>query len=274
MIKYKIVDTLYKILSSIFGKHRIQKAYYGSLLPLADFFGIEVYLRKAYSLEGEDLLLWSLIERYVFVFKMLDKKILHNGFYVDVGAYHPKRFSNTYKLYKEGWSGINIDCMPGSMAVFNKKRARDINLEIAISDHTSDDSKYYIFDDPGANPSPRNGFLQKSEVEWLINEQGIKIREIKNIRTSKLAEILDLYLKPGQEIDLLNIDAEGNDINILKSNDWAKYRPKFIMIEADKYGLRDLNSSDLSRFLETYSYTAMSKMALTILYVRNDIFPK
>lgn len=52
------------------------------------------------------------------------------GFYVDVGAHHPMRFSNTYFFYRMGWSGINIDAMPGSMKEFKKYRRRDINLEL------------------------------------------------------------------------------------------------------------------------------------------------
>lgn len=38
-----------------------------------------------------------------------------SGIYVDIGAHHPFRFSNTYVFYKRGWRGINVDAMPGSM---------------------------------------------------------------------------------------------------------------------------------------------------------------
>ena len=33
------------------------------------------------------------------------------GIYIDVGAFHPFNGSNTYKLFKRGWEGINIDLM-------------------------------------------------------------------------------------------------------------------------------------------------------------------
>ena len=70
-----------------------------------------------YSQNGEDLILNRFLE---------NKK---NGFYIDIGAHHPIRFSNTYLFYKKGWRGINIDAMPGSMDLFNKIRSRDINIE-------------------------------------------------------------------------------------------------------------------------------------------------
>ena len=76
---------------------------------------------RAYSSEGEDLILK----------RIFDKK--KKGVYIDVGAHHPFRVSNTYLLYKRNWTGINIDPLPGSKALFNKHRPKDINLEIGVS---------------------------------------------------------------------------------------------------------------------------------------------
>ena len=93
---------------------------------------------KSYSQEGEDMILRRLFEKQ------------KTGFYVDVGAHHPKRFSNTFFFYKKGWSGINIDAMPNSMRLFNEIRPRDTNLEIPISDKKQK-LKYYMFNEPALN---------------------------------------------------------------------------------------------------------------------------
>ena len=77
----------------------------------------DIYAKRSYSQEGEDMLLDRFLE---------DRSV---GFYVDVGAHHPKRFSNTYRLYCRGWRGLNIDANPGSMTLFQKLRPRDINVE-------------------------------------------------------------------------------------------------------------------------------------------------
>ena len=45
--------------------------------------------------EGEDSILARLF---------LNKKI---GFYIDIGAHDPIRYSNTYALYQNGWNGVN-----------------------------------------------------------------------------------------------------------------------------------------------------------------------
>src|SRR5580658_8816405 len=82
------------------------------------------YFRHSFSQEGEDMILASFFE---------GKK---NGFYVDVGAHHPKRFSNTHHFYIRGWRGINVDATPGSMKLFRRTRPDDINIEAAVSDQS------------------------------------------------------------------------------------------------------------------------------------------
>ena len=68
---------------------------------------------------------WFLIKRSNFS-QGDEEKILNDifsnkkkGFYVDVGCYHPKRFSNTAFLYGKGWNGINIDANTKNLKLFN-----------------------------------------------------------------------------------------------------------------------------------------------------------
>lgn len=85
------------------------------LLRLRDTI-FDVYAKKSYSQEGEDMVLQ----------RIFDGKT--NGFYVDVGAHHPFRFSNTYFFYRLGWSGINIEPNPEASDLFQSARRKDINL--------------------------------------------------------------------------------------------------------------------------------------------------
>ena len=85
---------------------------------------------------------------------MIMRRLFENqqtGFYIDVGAHHPKRFSNTYFFYKMGWQGINIDAMPGSMEIFRRQRPRDINIEKPISNCGQVGLTYYAFNEPALN---------------------------------------------------------------------------------------------------------------------------
>ena len=79
-----------------------------------------------------NLLKYSIRERYI---RVKDNHILflkdyfkekRNGFYIDVGCYHPIRLSNTKFLYDKGWWGINIDISKKSIDLFKIARKKDI----------------------------------------------------------------------------------------------------------------------------------------------------
>lgn len=99
----------------------------------------------SFSSAGEDMILRHIIGS--------DKR---NGFFVDVGAYHPTLFSNTYFFYLNGWRGINIEARPGSKALFDRVRPRDTNLELGISRNRGELTYYFIGDDSTMNSSRAN----------------------------------------------------------------------------------------------------------------------
>jgi len=162
------------------------------------------YSMKSYSQEGEDMILRRIFEGQ------------KDGFYVDVGAHHPKRFSNTYYFYKLGWCGINIDAMPGSMVAFNKSRPRDINLEVPISSNKQILS-FFVFNEPALNSFSAD--LSK-EREYLENDYRI-VSKIK-LETDTLENVLDAYMSPTVTIDFMSIDVEGFDFDVMQSNNWNK----------------------------------------------------
>ena len=208
------------------------------------------YAIKSYSQEGEDMIL-----RIIFG---EEKKT--TGFYIDVGAYHPMRFSNTYYFYKRGWRGINIDAMPGSMKLFKKIRTRDINLEIAISDKKEEVLTYYMFNDPTLN-----GFSEKLSQE-REEKRKCKIIDRIKMRTSTLAEILDIHLPKNTEIDFLSVDVEGLDSQVLKSNNWNKYKPKVVLVESLNFSFDNLDDSKICKFLVNKNYHLFAKTVRTLFF--------
>jgi len=92
----------------------------------------------SFSQFGEDMIL-----RNFFLGKA-------KGFYVDIGAHHPVRYSNTWYFYRLGWSGINIDPLPGSKEQFEKVRPRDLFLSEGLSDDPVE-IRYHRFKNPLQN---------------------------------------------------------------------------------------------------------------------------
>src|ERR1700730_6525804 len=171
----------------------------------------ESFAVESYSQEGEDLILRRAFGTH------------SNGFYVDVGAHHPVRFSNTYYFYRRGWRGINIDATPGSMKLFHKLRPRDTNIEAFVSS-TKQQVEFILFTDGALN----GGSTNISRVP-----KGERYRSVGscNLISRRLDEILEQSLPVRQEIDFLSIDVEGYDFEVLISNDWKRFRPGYVLVE-------------------------------------------
>lgn len=212
------------------------------------------YSLKSYSQEGEDMILRRIFEK---------QKV---GFYVDVGAHHPKRFSNTYFFYKKGWCGINIDAMPNSMDLFNKFRPRDINIEKPVSDKKQT-LTYYAFNEPALN-----GFSKIISDSRENQDNDYHVIFKKDMETSTLTEILDNNLPDNRQIDFLSIDAEGLDFMVLQSNNFCKYRPRVILIEILASRLSDLDNNKIVKYLRELNYSLYAKAVNTVIFTDNNYF--
>ena len=233
---------------------RFCRALIGRLLPrsvrhglrqLAHIFDLDA--RLCWGQEGEDIVLRELFAG--------QKK----GFYVDVGAHHPTRYSNTYYFYTQGWRGLNIDAMPGSMKKFIQTRPRDINVEAAVSKNEVD-LVYHIF-----NIGAVNTFDEEKALE-AINSGNFKLISKTTIRTRKLIDLLNRHLPAGTRIDFMSVDVEGLDLDVLESNDWEKYRPRVILIELQRFCLDAPQSEPAYQYLIGKGYKVFSKLMNTVIF--------
>lgn len=207
------------------------------------------YRRATFAQEGEDILLARLMDGQ------------KSGFYVDVGAHHPSKCSNTYYFYKRGWRGINIDAMPGSMKLFNLLRPRDINIEIAISDK-QEVLEFHAFNNPLFNSADKE--IAESRRTAFGEERSKK--NVFQVQAHTLESVLERYLPINTEIDFLSIDVEGLDLNVLKSNNWSKFRPKYILVEILDESLHTILDTETYKFLVETGYEPMSKLVHTVLF--------
>ncbi len=205
--------------------------------------------KKSYAQSGEDMILNTVLYN------------VKNGFYIDVGASDPTVHSNTHYFYQKGWSGINIDALPGSMKKFQRMRPRDINLEIPISDKRGS-LKYYMF-----SSSSYNTFCE--EIAALHKNILIGTKELE---TQKLSEVLDEHLNINMEIDFLSVDIEGMDYQALQSNDWNKYRPKVVVFEYKANNIKFIEESKFNMFLNEKGYTFYCCSPTNAFYIEKDFY--
>jgi FkbM family methyltransferase len=207
----------------------------------------DAHARKSYSQEGEDLVLSRIFAGRT------------TGYYVDVGAHHPYRFSNTQILYERGWNGINIEPNPDGIKSFRSARSRDLNLELGVSDRPGT-LTYYCFDDPALNTF---------DAELVKNrETQTPYRVIKTmpVPVERLDAILGKHLPAGTTIDFLSIDVEGRDFAVLQSNDWERFRPSWVLVEALGKTLEGAMESEIARFLKAKRYLLFAKTYNTLFF--------
>lgn len=186
-----------------------------------------------------------------------------DGFYVDVGAFHPKRLSSTYYFYKkQKWNGIVVEPNPRNCELFRSCRKRDIVVNRGAAS-ISDRLNYYMFHD-----ASQNTFSSDFKDDRL--KEGMIVKDEKVIQVEPLAKIIEENLPPGRQIDYLNVDVEGLDLDVLKSNDWEKYRPSVITVEDIHFQVEEPLNSDIYNFLKSKKYSLTSVSHITLIFKANE----
>ena len=186
-----------------------------------------------------------------------------DGFYVDVGCYHPIHRNNTYLLHKKNWHGINIDTSKFSIDLFDYMRPNDLNYNCAASNKNEVIKLFY-----------QKELSQLSTTEKAQAERAFQgnIKE-KNIHAFTLDEILNRDKYKDIKIDFLDIDVEGADLKVLEGLSFDKFQPKLVCIEIydkkDFNNLRfDLKESDIYKFLINKNYELIWSGVFSHLFKR------
>lgn len=213
---------------------------------------------ESYSLYGEDSMVNGVFKRLSWI---MNENLYSPKTYLDLGCYLPIEDSNTYFLYKLGWSGTMIDANPIIEDFIKNNRPKDIFLNVAASsDKTKIKTTLNIFNDLDSSNTTSLDFLNK--ISFSQNKQVLKTIEV---QTKTLEDIISLHIENFKNIPfLVNIDIEGEDLNIINTYNW-KYRPPFILIEDDFLG--SFNNSKIKNIMNKNSYSVISSNFITSLYV-------
>ena len=185
------------------------------------------------------------------------------GRFVDIGCFHPTRNNNTYKMYRNGWKGINIDLNQLSIDLFKLARPNDINICTAISDKNSKTDLYFI------NELDTKNTIEKNHTKLLKKNFFINMSDLqmKKIRTQKLENILAKHKY--FDIDFMNIDIEGHELKVLKTIDFNKFKIKVICVEIINHNkTSQSNNKKIFNLLKNKGYILKDKVSV------NHIFKK
>jgi len=246
-------------------KNKLPKSTIKKLRVLIESQTDFLWRKESYSQFGEDGVLMGMLEARNWNSALQRSGLNGKGFYVDVGAFSPKQFSNTYLFYKKGWHGINIDATPGSMKAFRKIRKRDINIEAAVSD-TNHELTFYTW---GVHELTNT--FSPEHAEEFTKAFGKEPEKVV-LKTQRLEDILDANLPKNQSIDFMSVDAENHNLEVLRSNNWEKYRPTYLIVELDdiKKNITDISQSDIVTFMEQHGYHLRSWVDINLFFERDS----
>ena len=196
------------------------------------YFKFNFFSKKTYSQFEEDIIINKYFKNFI-------------GKYVDIGCYHPIKYSNTALLYKKGWTGINIDLNKTSIDLFNFTRLRDKNIFACLSNREKI-VDMYIDNEFSALNSIYNNNIKNHKIK--------KYKKIK-IKTKVFSKVVK------EKFDFLNIDCEGNDYNILKTIDLKKFNPRIICIEVS-----EKNKKLIYKYLNANHYKLLTIRSLSHIF--------
>lgn len=198
-------------------------------------------IRGSFSEHGED----------VFIQERLGKK--NAGFYVDIGASHPFRISNTFLLYRSGWRGITVEPIPLLRRLHGRWRPQDVFVQKAIGPAPGKLRFYEM------SPSVLST-LDAKTAEANVLEGRAEVLRCYDIDVITLGQLFAEYVgKRG--IDLLSIDIEGLDADTITTMELDIIRPRLICVEANDYEYR----RRILSYLEERGYHRVVELGVNLI---------
>jgi len=165
----------------------------------------------SYAQNFEDVMLWRAL------------KHIEQGFYIDVGAWSPDTDSVTRAFYNKGWHGINVEPNPELYEQLEASRPRDVNLKVAIGNVEGSMTMNFLTNS-GLSTLDDAIAQQHQAAGWETSRRDVEVKT--------LGSIWQQHVPDSQPVHFLKVDVEGFEEAVLRGNDWARYRPWVVVLEA------------------------------------------
>ena len=177
------------------------------------------------------------------------------GYFVDVGANDPTDWSQTFHLEQLGWDGVLIEPQPDLAEALRRGRKACVYAVACSSPENSGRSM----------PLKLAGAYSTLNTALRVADGNVVGSIEVPIKT--LDEVLDDARAPSP-IDFLSIDVEGHEREVLLGFNFARWRPRLVLIEDHVLDRR------LHRDLVSRGYTWIRRTGLNSWYVPATSAPK
>jgi len=182
------------------------------------------------------------------------------GTYVDVGAGHPVADNVSFWFYERGWRGVVIEPQPELAELYKQLRPRDRMMRGLIG-REEGEIDFYLVDRLHGFSTTVQQHADKAKAF------GVGYRTIR-MPVTTLARLCETH---GLEtIDFLKVDVEGGEADVLVGNDWRRFRPKVVLVEAIAPGSNEPAWQDWEPFLLAQGYRFALFDTLNRFYVAQE----
>jgi len=186
------------------------------------------------------------------IYKLLGEPKM--GYFVDVGAYHPRTLSVTWSFKQIGWRGISIEPDVEMWEELKKANPDDHNVCCAIG--LIPGSVRMLISGPGSTMN-KAAAERRGKGEWRM------------VEVKRLDSVIEEAPPPAELKWFLKVDVEGQEDDVLKSNDWKLYRPDVICVEIfQPYSARKVRTE--TNYLETVGYKKVFEQGNNGYYIPEE----
>lgn len=209
--------------------------------------------RSSFSAYGEDLIVFAWLEAAGVS--------PAEATYLDVGAAHPQRLSNTFLLYRHGAKGVLVEPDPEQAAFLQAQRPRDtvLNAGVAFDERRQADlirlstRLFNTFHEDQA------GKVVSASENWRPDQRQC-VKDRVRVELIPINDIMQEHFSEAR-LDFLSIDVEAKDFDVLQSLDIARWKPRLICIEASA------PESTVSPYLSPFGYSLVARTPDNLVYL-------
>jgi FkbM family methyltransferase len=169
------------------------------------------------------------------------------GFFVEVGANHPRNGSQTWHLEQRGWRGVLVEPLPEHAERLRRARAAKV---FAVACSSPENAGRVL---PFYASDALSGLDRERMAPWARPE-------VINVPVRTLDSLLEEAGAP-RPLDFLSVDVEGHEVEVLRGFDFDRWAPRFILLEDHVANL------SRHRFMKAQGYRLVRRTELNGWYV-------
>jgi FkbM family methyltransferase len=206
----------------------------------------------SYAQQGEDLIVAEIFKKHLGIARPS---------YADIGAHEPIFDNNTYYFYERGSRGLLVEPNPFYADKLREARPGDAVLEAGIGPTGKDTvADYYVFRGDG-----QLNTFSKAQADAVLARHGAQaLDHVAQVRLVNVNEALADHFPAGGP-DFLSIDTEGLDLDILRSLDFGRFRPKVVCAETSK--MDGTVDGDILALMESRGYAVRGGTFVNTVFV-------